>query len=170
MRTGLRALWRRFRSGWGMSEAVRTVGHTFILDFQIFIRPRARVRKYVWSGHNSTLGPVITSERKTRGRVILIFWGKKTTMMRSDLEGFNEVSFLWKWCIQTLEITFVNSWSIFFHRQNINSWYFPARRGLIYPSIHWLWPLWLVANQSQDWHIDTDRTSWTSHSHLRTIS
>ena len=51
------------------NEGIHTVRYTFILDFQIFVGSGTRVRKYIWSSHDSTLGPVITSEN--REKVIL---------------------------------------------------------------------------------------------------
>lgn len=43
------------------------------MDFQVFVGSRARVRKDIWSCHNSTLSPVITSEN-----------GKKDEIATSD--------------------------------------------------------------------------------------
>lgn len=52
----------RSKEHWG----IRTVGHTFILDFQILVGSRAWVGKHVRSGHNGALGPVVASESKEK--------------------------------------------------------------------------------------------------------
>lgn len=39
------------------------------MDLQIFVGSRARVRKHIWSSHNSTLGPVITSENRKKRKI-----------------------------------------------------------------------------------------------------
>lgn len=69
-------IWLCMNNGWGASRrrldkqqedgGVRTVGYTFILDLQVFVGSRARVWKHIWSGHDSTLRPVITSEKQER--------------------------------------------------------------------------------------------------------
>lgn len=42
-------------------NTVRTVWHTFILDFKVFVGSRTRVGENVWSSHNCTLCPVVAS-------------------------------------------------------------------------------------------------------------
>lgn len=54
------------RESGGKKEGIRTVGHTFILDLQVFVSSRARIRKDIRSGHNGTLGPVVTSENSRK--------------------------------------------------------------------------------------------------------
>ena len=49
------------------NEEIRTVRHTFVLDLQVLIGSRARVRKDVRSSHHRTLSPVIASERQQEG-------------------------------------------------------------------------------------------------------
>lgn len=51
------------------NEEIRTVGYTFVLDLKVLIGSGARVRKYIWSSHYSTLGPIITSERGEKNQV-----------------------------------------------------------------------------------------------------
>lgn len=43
---------------------VLTVRNTLILDLQVFICARARIREDVRAGHHSTLGPVVASGQR----------------------------------------------------------------------------------------------------------
>lgn len=53
----------RYWEGERLETGVRTVRYTFVLDFQVFVGSGTGVGKYVRSGHDSTLGPVVTSEK-----------------------------------------------------------------------------------------------------------
>lgn len=46
-----------------MAEVILTIGHTLILDLQVFVGPWAGVREDIWTRDHNTLGPIVASGR-----------------------------------------------------------------------------------------------------------